>query len=82
MKQQTPLRKAIAELKENAKYKHVQHQLAIEQAVEILKDLLPTEQQVIEDAHNKGREDIGVSEFGGSPEYRSGKHYFTSKFEQ
>ena len=82
MKQKTPLHQAIAELQENAKYKHIQHQLAMEQAVEILKDLLPTEQQVIQDAYNKGGEDMGVSEFGGIPEYLTGKDYFTSKFEK
>jgi hypothetical protein len=86
MKQKTPLHQAIAEIsKEIDKWESNNPSVvrgALLRCREICTELLPTEQQVIEDAHNKGREDIGVSEFGGSPEYRSGKHYFTSKFEQ
>jgi hypothetical protein len=82
MKQQTPLRKAIAEIEADAKYKPIQYQLAINQAVSVLITLLPEERMVIEEAYDKGSYDMGNSEFGGIPEHLNGNHFFTSNFEQ
>lgn len=72
MKQQTPLRKAIAEIEADAKYKPIQYQLAINQAISVLITLLPEERMVIEEAYYEGW-------------YSTGKYatdYFTSNFEQ
>jgi len=74
MKQKTPLQQAIQRIDADAKYKPIQYQLASEQAIAILMDLLPTEQQVIENAHRDGYLN-GDSIHGAS-------YYFTSKFEQ
>jgi hypothetical protein len=71
MKQQTPLRKAIAEIEADAKYKPIQYQLAINQAVSVLITLLPEERMVIEEAYDKGRCTTS-----------SASDYFTSNFEQ
>ena len=71
MKQQTPLRKAIAEIEADAKYKPIQYQLAINQAVSVLITLLPEERMVIEQAYDNARcTTLSASDF------------FTSKFEQ
>lgn len=72
MKQKTPLQQAIQRIEADAKYKPIQYQLASEQAIAILMELLPTEQQVIEDAYYEGWNSTG----------KSATDYFTSKFEK
>lgn len=87
MKQKTPLQQAIAELQKqrdgidrilddpetNTNIMGLAGKKnGLEHAVHILLELLPTEQQVIEDAFNDG----WIADFPNS------KHYFTSKFEQ
>jgi hypothetical protein len=72
MKQQTPLRKAIAEIEADAKYKPIQYQLAINHAVSVLINLLQEERDVIEGAYYEGWNSTG----------KSYTDFFTSKFEQ
>lgn len=82
MSKQTPITKAIEELKVNSIieirpdiYRH-----AINNAIQVLTDLLPYEREVIEDAYGQGDYDCGRGEFGGTPEFIDKSDYFTKTF--
>jgi hypothetical protein len=79
MKQQTPLRKAIAEIEADAKYKPIQYQLAINQAVSVLTNLLPEERRVINDSFEEG---YNYNEHARQGERYIASDFFTSNFEQ
>ena len=98
MKQQTPLRNAIAKIeicisrmKEKIKTETDASKIAgygltvltFELVLDdVLVPLLPEERRVIEEAYNNGSNDMGSSEFGGCPKHLNGNDFFTSNFEQ
>jgi len=78
MKQQTPLRKAIAEIEAKIEEEHYSIAIAaMTECISILTNLLPEERRVIEDAYGQGRDDKGRNGFGLSE-----NDFFTSNFEQ
>ena len=80
MKQKTPLQQAIQRIEADAKYKPIQYQLASEQAIAILMDLLATERKVIESAYDAGV--LVEQRLNNGCDYICQSDYFTSKFEQ
>jgi len=95
MKQQTPLRKAIADLQvikerlapnPDGDIVHIATIVGklngIEHALSVLITLLPEERRVIEEAYDKGCDDMGNSEFGLDPEHLGASDFFISNFEQ
>ena len=81
MSKQTALQKAIEQLKEHKSNSYTTlYRLGCQNAIDTLTELLPYEREVIEDAYNQGADDLGSTEFGGTPGYRNKSDYFTKTF--